>query len=32
MLTFCDKAANDKDNPILLVDDNITYQDEVKAK
>ena len=32
MVTFCDKAANDKDNPVFLEDANIAYQDEVKAK
>lgn len=32
MVTFCEKAANDKDNPIFLDDANIAYQDEVKAK
>lgn len=31
-ITFCNKIANDKDNPILIVSENVEYVDEVKAK
>lgn len=32
MVTFCEKAANDKDNPVFLNDEHLAYEDEVKAK
>lgn len=31
-ITFCEKLANDKDNPIMIDSANVEYVDEVKAK
>ena len=31
-LTFCNKLANDKANPILIQSEHIEYVDDVKAK
>jgi len=31
-LTFCNKLANDKDNPITIESEHIEYIDEIKAK
>ncbi|MBR5835178.1 MAG: hypothetical protein IKY66_03345 [Bacteroidales bacterium] len=30
--TFCDKRANDKSSPVFLQDENIYYEDDIKAK
>ncbi len=31
-ITYCEKLANDKDNPIMIDSDNVDYVDEVKAR
>ena len=31
-ITFCEKLANDKDNPELISSPFVRYEDEVKAK
>jgi len=31
-VTYCEKVANDKSNPLLLESEHIEYVDEVKAK
>jgi hypothetical protein len=31
-ITFCNKLANDKENPVLIKSQHITYEDDIKAK
>lgn len=31
-ITYCEKRANDKQNPVTIADESVSYEEEVKAK
>ena len=31
-ITYCEKRANDKQNSVLIADESVSYEEEVKAK